>query len=109
MNLFDLSGSGIDKEKFDTLLSKDNVTIERIISHAQSTPEGEWYDQTWDEWVIVIEGKAGLLFFGEEDVITLNKGDSIFLPAHQKHRVEWTDLQGPTIWLAVHIRSEVNT
>ncbi|MCP4596847.1 cupin domain-containing protein [Neptuniibacter sp.] len=103
MNLYDLSGSGSDAEKFDQLLSRDGVTIERIISHGQATPEGDWYDQDWDEWVLVISGTAGLLLDGDSEVIHLNPGDSLFLPAHKKHRVEWTDNTQPTIWLAVHI------
>ena len=69
MNLYDLSGSGPDAEKFDQLLSAQRVKIERIVSHGQSTPIDEWYDQGWDEWVIVVAGSAGLLIEGETEVI----------------------------------------
>ncbi len=103
MNLYDLSGSGPDAEKFDQLLSAQRVKIERIVSHGQSTPIDEWYDQGWDEWVIVVAGSAGLLIEGETEVKTLLAGDSLFLPAGCRHRVEWTQEGAPTIWLAVHI------
>lgn len=103
MNLYDLTGSELESEKFDQLLSKEGVTIERIVSKGHATPEGEWYDQDWDEWVLVVSGMAGLLIEGKTDLVELNAGDSLFLPAHQKHRVQWTDHQDPTIWLAIHM------
>jgi cupin 2 domain-containing protein len=110
MNLYDLSGSGKGSEKFDQLLSMDGVNVERIISHGQSTPEGEWYDQDWDEWVLLISGKAGLLLDTSSEVIELLPGDHLLLPSGQKHRVEWTDPDQPTIWLAIHFKaSQVST
>lgn len=102
MNIYELSGSGQESEKFDQLLSKGGVEIERIVSHAHSTPEGEWYDQSWDEWVLVISGQAGILLADSPELTILNTGDSLFFPAHCRHRVEWTSLEEPTIWLAVH-------
>lgn len=106
MNIYELANVAIENEQFDTLLTKCNVTIERIVSHGQATPEGEWYDQDWGEWVLILEGRAGLLLSGDHDVTVMQKGDSIFLPANTKHRVEWTDDTLPTIWLAVHIRDK---
>lgn len=104
MNLFDLSGSETDSERFDTLLTQAGVTVERIVSWGQATPEGQWYDQNWDEWVLVVSGMAGLLFSDAPDLIELKPGDSLFLPAHRKHRVVWTDPDNPTIWLAIHLQ-----
>lgn len=106
MNIYELANVAIENEQFDTLLTKGGVTIERIVSHGQATAEGEWYDQDWDEWVLILGGRAGLLLSGEPDVTVMQKGDSIFLPAHTKHRVEWTDDTLPTLWLAVHIREK---
>ena len=31
-------------------------------------------------------------------------GDFVNIPAHRKHRVEWTTVDEPTIWLAVFYR-----
>ncbi len=33
--------------------------------------------------------------------VELRPGDCINIPAHQKHRVEWTTPDEPTVWLAV--------
>ena len=89
-------------ETFETLVERGGVRIERIVSHGQATPEGEWYDQEWDEWVLVLCGRAALLFEGEVEPRLLGPGDYVDLPAHCRHRVAWTVPDGPTVWLAVH-------
>ena len=76
------------------------VRIERIVSYGQSSPEGFWYDQAWDEWVLLIQGSAEL-DLGEQ-CISLKPGDHLLIPAGQKHRVSKTDPDQPTIWLAAH-------
>ena len=46
-------------ERFETLaLGSGSVRDERIVSNGQVTPEGEWYDQDWDEWVVVLEASG---------------------------------------------------
>ena len=45
-------------------------------------------------------GAARLRF--EEHVIELEPGDYVDIPAHKKHRVEWTTPDEPTVWLAVY-------
>jgi len=92
-------------EVFEELVSAGGVKIERIISEGHSSPEGLWYDQEQEEWVMVLAGSAGLIFEGSDEVIELNPGDWINIPAHKKHRVEWTDPNEKTIWLAVHYDS----
>ncbi len=77
------------------------MRIERIVSTGQSSPEGFWYDQSQDEWVIVLSGHAGLLIEGEAER-RLGSGDFVFLPARKRHRVTWTAPDRPTLWLAVH-------
>ncbi|MDY6868275.1 MAG: hypothetical protein SVT56_10295 [Chloroflexota bacterium] len=51
-------------EVFEKLLKTPHFTLERIVSTGQATPTDEWYDQTQDEWVILLSGSAGLLFEG---------------------------------------------
>ena len=68
----------------------------------QASQRGFWYDEDWDEWVVVLSGAAGLLVAGEDGPRTLRAGDHVHLPAHRRHRVEWTDAAEPTVWLAVH-------
>jgi len=44
------------KEHFDEILRRQDVRLERIVSHGQSSPEGFWCDQNKDEWVKVLQG-----------------------------------------------------
>src|SRR5215469_11646600 len=89
------------QEHSQTLVATGDFRIERIVSHGQSSPEGFWYDQANAEWVLLVRGRARLRF---EDgrVLELSPGSFVNIPAHQRHRVEWTDPAQPTIWLAVH-------
>ncbi len=89
-------------EILETILQTDKFKIERIISRGHATAEGEWYDQDKNEWVLVLKGSAGLLFEGNNNTIIMKTGDFINIPAHKKHRVEWTNPEEETIWLAVH-------
>ena len=91
----------LPNELFTTLLEAANVRVERIVSHGHASPLGFWFDQDQHEWVVVLKGTARLRFEGEEPV-DLKPGDFINIPAHKKHRVEWTTPEEPTIWLAVH-------
>lgn len=94
---------GLQAERLDELLKVANVRIERIVSTGQATPPGEWFDQAWDEWVVVISGAAEILLEDEDAPRSLGPGDYLFLPAHIHHRVTWTASERPTVWLAVHI------
>ena len=87
-------------ELFTALLEAANVRIERMVSHGQASPKGFWYDQNQHEWVVVLKGAALLRSEGEEQPVQMKPGDSLSIPAHKKHRVEWTTPEGPTIWLA---------
>ncbi|ABW68151.1 cupin domain-containing protein [Desulfosudis oleivorans] len=90
------------EEFIETLCSTDSVKIQRIVSKGHASPPGFWYDQEEDEFVLVVRGSAGLRFEGREDIVELRAGDWINIKAHVRHRVEWTDPAGETIWLAVH-------
>lgn len=98
-NLFTNLPSNLPDELFTTLLEADYLRIERIVSQGHSSPEGFWYDQDQNEWILVLQGAARLSIEGESK--ELNPGDHINIPAHQKHRVEWTTPDEPTVWLAV--------
>ncbi|MCC7346971.1 MAG: cupin domain-containing protein [Variibacter sp.] len=89
-------------ETVELLASAPTVRIERIISHGEASPPGYWYDQPWAEWVIVLSGAARLRFEDEPQERPLGPGDYLLIPAHRRHRVEWTDPGAPTLWLAVH-------
>ena len=103
-NLLASVAERLDAEQIDTLLARDDLRIERIVSTGQASPPGFWYDQDWAEWVLVLAGSAGLLFEGEAEPRVLQPGDYLLIPAHRRHRVAWTDDAQPTVWLAVHYR-----
>jgi cupin 2 domain-containing protein len=77
------------------------VRIERIVSHGQASPAGFWYDQDEAEFVLLLAGAARLRFADDERAVTLGPGDWVDIAAHRRHRVEWTDPNAPTVWLAV--------
>jgi cupin 2 domain-containing protein len=91
-----------DAEQFTDLLAASGLRLERIVSLGQITPPGEWLDQDRDEWVILLHGAARLLFEGEGSARDLKPGDYVTIPAHCRHRVEWTAPDEPTVWLAAH-------
>ncbi|HEY9130673.1 MAG TPA: cupin domain-containing protein [Dyella sp.] len=89
-------------ETFEDLLGRPDVRIERIVSTGQASPPDFWYCQPQGEWVVVLRGSAGLWIEGEEAPRVLHPGDFVDLPPQCRHRVEWTDPDMPTVWLAVH-------
>jgi cupin 2 domain-containing protein len=100
VNLFADLPKQLPEELVTTLLDADSVRIERIISHGHASSEGFWYDQDQHEWVVVQIGAARLRF--EDGIVEMKPGDFTNIPAHKKHRVEWTTPDEPTVWLAVH-------
>lgn len=98
-NLFTDLPANLPDELLTTLLKAANIRIERIVSHGHTSPEGFWYDQDEHEWVIVLQGAATLRF--EDCSQNMKPGDFVNIPAHKKHRVEWTTPEEATIWLAV--------
>ena len=106
-NLFADIPATLSSERFDPLLQLATCRLERIISIGHATPSGEWYDQDRDEWVVLLQGRAGLRFADENRERALNVGDYLWIPAHRQHRVEWTSRQPPAIWLALHLDSVV--
>jgi cupin 2 domain-containing protein len=103
-NLFVDVLESVPDEQFSELLRTPHVRIERIVSTGQASPPGFWYDQEESEWVLVLAGSAALLVEGETAPRVLTPGDYLQIPAHTRHRVEWTSVGQPTVWLAVHHR-----
>jgi cupin 2 domain-containing protein len=91
-----------EEEHFIALLERPGVRIERIVSTGQATPPGEWLSQAHEEWVLLLKGAAALTLKGEPS-LTLGPGDHVLIGAGRRHRVDWTDPHGATVWLAVHI------
>ena len=101
-NLFADLPTDHSAETIEQLLQTDSLLLERIVSFGQATPPGQWLDQDRPEWIVLLQGSAGLLIQGESGPRVLRPGDYLLIPAHARHRVEWTDNEEPTIWLALH-------
>ncbi|MBB5048412.1 cupin 2 domain-containing protein [Rhodopseudomonas rhenobacensis] len=88
-------------ESLETLLSRGDVRFERIVSTGQASPPGFWYDQAETEVVVLLAGAATLRFADGDRLIALRAGALVEIPAHARHRVEATQADPPTVWLAV--------
>lgn len=99
-NFFDKLESSPEQEIVTEILNKSPVKIERIVSYGQSSPDGFWYEQEEDEWVMVLKGEAELEF-EDNSVQKMRAGDFIFLPRLKKHRVKSTAYNVETVWLAI--------
>lgn len=101
-HFYGVDSAGLPQELTETLLERPGLRLERIISTGQATPEGEWYDQKRAEWVILLQGRASLRIESQSELIELFPGDYVDIPAHCRHRVEWTDPDEASVWLAIH-------
>jgi cupin 2 domain-containing protein len=100
MNLLrDLPAAGVG-EIVERLAGNERVRIERIVSRGEASPKGFWYDQEEAEFVLVLAGTARLRF-ADGEVMALGPGDWVDIAPHRRHRVDWTDPDQPTVWLAV--------
>jgi cupin 2 domain-containing protein len=102
-NIFGDTEGALGKEDLFTLLENDGVKVQRIVSHAATSPAEFWYDQAHFEWVMIVRGEA-TLEFESGPRIELKEGDYLTIPPHARHRVCET---GPeTIWLVVHVQEK---
>jgi cupin 2 domain-containing protein len=101
-NLFADVPGRMPSEEVVELLSRPGLRIERIVSTGHASPAGFWYDEPGGEWVLVVQGSAMLRFEDEAAPRLLEAGDFVDIAAHRRHRVEWTNPEVPTLWLAVH-------
>jgi cupin 2 domain-containing protein len=99
-NIFENIPAIIPEELFENLIDRETLKIERIVSHGHTTPAGQWYDQSWDEWVLLLQGEA-ILGYEDDSTVKLQVGDYVFIPALTRHRVEWTRPGFDTVWLAI--------
>jgi cupin 2 domain-containing protein len=105
-NLFCDIPAVLQEELVEILAESETFRIERIVSDGHATPQGEWYDQKRDEWVLLVSGGATLLFDNGAPPLILKPGDHIMIPANCRHRVERTDTACKTIWLAIHLEGK---
>lgn len=103
-NIYNFDNYRLNKlsEFFETLYKNKLIKIERIISEGHTSPPDFWYDQDEYEWVVLLKGMARIRFKDKPESITLTEGDCLLIKPHEFHRVEWTDPNQKTIWLAIH-------
>ncbi|MDR1181752.1 MAG: cupin domain-containing protein [Bacteroidales bacterium] len=101
-NIFNLENIpfSLDEEVMEKLASSKNVLIERVVSFGQITDRNTWYEQSRSEFVLLLQGEARIGYAnGEEE--HLSKGDYLIIPAHVRHRVDYTSTEPVCIWLTV--------
>jgi cupin 2 domain-containing protein len=99
MNIFDtkyLADEGL--ESFQTLFQNACFTLEHI--HSNNFKEGDWYDQENAEWVLLVRGEAQIAF--EDRLEYLLAGDTLFIKAHERHRIVHTSDNAH--WIALHVK-----
>ena len=101
-NLYEGLPASLPEELVSPLFEQPGVRLARIVSRGHVSPPGFWYDQSEGEWVAVIQGAARLQIEGQGER-RLGPGDHLFLPAHCRHRVSWTDPDLDTIWIVLFI------
>ena len=103
-NLFEKIPGELPEELVSVLAESDGLRIERIVSDGHGSPDGFWYDQDENEWVLLVSGSAVLSIEKESGIerIELKSGDHLQLPARLRHRVESTSQTEKTIWIAVY-------
>jgi cupin 2 domain-containing protein len=105
MNLWsDLPGAAPQPpapEMFTVLLATQGVRVERIVSFGHASPADFWYDQEEREWVLLLSGAARVQF--EDRMVELVAGHTLDIAAHERHRVDWTTPDEPTVWLALFL------
>jgi cupin 2 domain-containing protein len=102
-NMFANIPARIPSEIIERIVHSSAVTVERIVSpRGHASPGGFWYDGGRSEWVLVLKGGAGVLYEGVAGPRLLSPGDHLIIPAHVRHRVDWTDPDRETVWLAVY-------
>ena len=97
MNIFDLPQLPLQEELTTILTQAPTARIERIVSTGQVSG---WYDQVETEFVLLLEGHAEIEFENKTS-IALQKGDYVIIKPHERHRVSYTSVEPPCVWLCV--------
>lgn len=108
-NLFGKLPDAGQGEASEVLAKAGGAEVERIVSRGRASPEGFWYEQDRGEWVVVLQGGAGLRFSDPAEVVEMTAGDWVWIEAGRRHRVEWTEEAVDTVWLAVFLPAAAST
>ena len=101
-NIFEHIPEFIPEEISESIIDNSTVKIERIISKGHTSPENGWYNQEMNEWVILLEGEAEIEFEdNQEKSVYLTRGSYLFIPKNKKHKVIYTSVEPPCVWLTI--------
>ncbi|MGH7155271.1 MAG: hypothetical protein ACREF3_15205, partial [Acetobacteraceae bacterium] len=78
-NMFADVSPDIGREQLTTLFTSPEIRIERIVSTGQASPPGFWYDQSTNEWVLLLSGSATLRLDGETQDRSMQAGDHLLI------------------------------
>lgn len=92
---------GQGHETSQIIVETGGFRLLRLHSCSACSPPGFWYDQAEAEWVCLLQGSARLQFADENVERELNRGDSLMIAPHRRHRLVATDGGVGTIWLAL--------
>lgn len=98
-NIFSNVAEVGEEEQFKVLGKSPNCRIERIVSSGHSSPQGFWYNQENDEFILLLQGEATLEF--EDGMKDMKAGDYLIIPKNCKHRIEKSSVDPACVWLCV--------
>lgn len=90
-------------ENFTDILKGKEFRLEKIVSKGYKTPKTKWLSEPVDEFVMLLKGKAELLFETGQTV-ELKEGDYLVIPADTKHKVIKTSIKPLCYWLTIHFK-----
>jgi cupin 2 domain-containing protein len=90
-------------ENYFDLLIGSKFRLEKIVSKGYKTPEGKWLNEDNDEFVLMLKGKAELLFENKQKIV-LVEGDYFIIPANTNHKVLKTSVKPLCFWLTIHFK-----
>ncbi|MBP3357571.1 MAG: cupin domain-containing protein [Opitutales bacterium] len=106
-NIYNYSDFNFKPEIFEILAEGNgNFKIEKIVSNSYSN--GEWYDQSEDELVFLLDGNASIEFASSK-IVELQKGDFIKIEKHLRHRVVKTSESPKCVWLTFFAENITST
>ena len=82
-NIFSNIPSELPNEIFEDIIITEKLRVERIVSKGQTSPDIGWYDQSENEWVIVLSGYGVIKYISGVKVI-LKQGDYLNIPSSRK-------------------------
>ena len=101
-NIYSDIPTRLPDELVEVISGNPDLRIKRIVSRGHRSPDGFWYDQEENEFVLLVTGEAELFFEEDDECVQMEAGDYLVIPAHKRHRVTWTAPGRDSVWLVVY-------